>query len=281
MNIKITSDSTCDLPRALLEKHRITVVPLYVLKGGKPFRDGVDLTPADIFRYVESGGELCTTSAVTVADYLDCFGRFSASHDAVIHICIGSGFSCCYQNACIAARDFPNVFVVDSRNLSAGQGLLVLEAAELAASGLEAGAVFGKLRELTGRVEGSFLINRLDYIRKGGRCSLLTALGANILQLKPCIEIAEGRLQVAKKYRGSFERCAMAYTEDRLKGRDDILPARAIIVSAEVASATVRAACEAVKKYAGFGELTGSRAGCVISCHSGPGALGLFFLRKE
>lgn len=280
MNIKITSDSTCDLPRALLEKYQITVVPLYVLKGGRPFRDGVDLTPADIFRHVESGGELCTTSAVTVADYLDCFGRFSTTYDAVIHICIGSGFSCCYQNACIAARDFPNVFVIDSRNLSAGQGIIALEAAELAASGLNAPAVCAKLRELAGRVEGSFLLNRLDYIRKGGRCSLLAALGANILQLKPCIEITGGRLQAAKKYRGSFERCAMTYAEDRLKGREDLVPGRAILAFTEVPSGTVRAVADAVKRYAAFGELIETKAGCVISCHSGPGALGLFYIRK-
>lgn len=281
MNIKITTDSTCDLPGEVLGRYDVTAIPLYILKGGKAFRDGVDIRPADIFRHVEAGGELCTTSAVPVADYLQYFGRFSSSCDAVIQICIGSGFSSCYQNACIAAQEFPNVFVIDSRNLSVGQGMLVLEAAGMARAGLDAQTVCEELREMTGRVELSFLINRLDYIRKGGRCSLLTALGANILQLKPCIEVIDGRMQVVKKYRGSFERCTAAYGLDRLQGRTDLLWDRMILAYTEAPPAAVQEARAAAKRCGAFGEILEARAGCTVSCHSGPGALGFAFLRRE
>ena len=129
MPIKITSDSTCDLSPALLERYDITLLPLYVTMGERTCRDGVDARPEDLFSYVARTGSLPTTAAVNVADYHDCFAQFSPRHEAVIHITISSDFSSCYQNACVAAEGFSNVYVVDSRNLSTGHGLVVLEAA--------------------------------------------------------------------------------------------------------------------------------------------------------
>lgn len=281
MKIKVTADSTCDLSKELLNRYDITTVPLYVLKDGKAFRDGADITPEDILRHVEAGGELCTTSAVTIGDYQSFFGSFSAACDAVIHICIGSGFSCCYQNACIAAREYPNVYVIDSRNLSTGQGLLTVEAALLAASELDARNICETLRELSGRIETSFLINRLDYLRKGGRCSLIASLGANILQLKPCIEVVDGRMQVAKKYRGSFEHCLAAYVKDRLRGRADLAADRIFITHTEVSSQALREAREGIGRCADFREVLETRAGCTIFCHCGPGTLGILFIREK
>ena len=281
MKIKVTADSTCDLSRELLDRYDITIVPLYVLKDGKSYRDGVDITPEDILRHVNAGGELCTTSAVTIVDYQTFFRSFSAICDAVIHICIGSGFSSCYQNACIAAKEFSNVYVIDSRNLSTGQGLLSVEAARLAQTEPDAGKICEKLRELTGRVEASFLINRLDYLRKGGRCSLIASMGANILQLKPCIEVSEGKMQVAKKYRGSFEHCVAAYVKDRLCGRSDLAVDRAFITHTGVPVQTVSEVHEAVGRYAEFGEVLETRAGCTVFCHCGPGTLGILFIREQ
>ena len=132
MRVKIISDSTCDLSPALLERYDIAVTPLCVIKDGKDFHDGVDITPADIFAHVDGGGALCSTSAVSQYEYGEMFARYANEYDAVVQITIGANFSCCYQNACAAAPEYENVFVVDSENLSTGQGLLVVAAAKLA-----------------------------------------------------------------------------------------------------------------------------------------------------
>ena len=136
--IKITTDSTCDLPRYILEQHDIAVTPLGVIKAGKLYHDGVDIRTSDIVAHVDAGGEITTTNAVNVADYQDLFHALMERYDAVIHINIGMGFSCCYQNAKLAAEDIPGVYVVDSANLTVGHGLLVMAAAEAAEAGKSA-----------------------------------------------------------------------------------------------------------------------------------------------
>ena len=118
MRVKIISDSTCDLSPALLERYDIAVTPLCVIKDGKDFHDGVDITPADIFAHVDGGGDLCSTSAVSQYEYGEMFERYANEYDAVVQITIGANFSCCYQNACAAAQEYENIFVVDSENLS-------------------------------------------------------------------------------------------------------------------------------------------------------------------
>lgn len=280
MKIKITSDSTCDLTKELLNRYDITIIPLYVLKDGKPYQDGVTIVPEDIYRHVEQGGKLCNTAAVNVYDYEKCFGQFSARYDAVIHINIGSGFSSCYQNACIAAQEYPNVYVIDSNNLSAGQGHLVIEAAKLAQSGADADTVIGEIRKMTLNAETSFLLGRLDYIHNGGRCSLIAALGANILRLCPCIDVKDGKMQVTKKYRGPFSRCVEAYVKERLAGRDDLAGDRIFITDSGVPENVRETARSAVREFGNFREVIMTKAGCTISCHCGPGALGILFLRK-
>ena len=132
MNIKITSARTCDLSKELVEKYDIAVIPLTVIKDGKNYSDGVDITTADIFAHVAGGGDLCTTAALNIDEYMTVFNRYAGQYDGVIHINISSGFSSCYQNACLAAEEFDNVRVIDSKNLSPGQGLIVLKGCELA-----------------------------------------------------------------------------------------------------------------------------------------------------
>ena len=232
MRVKIISDSTCDLSPALLERYDIAVTPLCVIKDGKDFHDGVDITPADIFAHVDGGGDLCSTSAVSQYEYGEMFARYANEYDAVVQITIGANFSCCYQNACAAAQEYENVFVVDSENLSTGQGLLVVAAAKLAEQGLSGAEIAERVRALAPKVEASFLIERLDYMRKGGRCSAVAALGANLLHLKPCIEVRNGKMAVCKKYRGSFEKCIRQYVKERLDGREDIAPELAFITHA-------------------------------------------------
>ena len=280
MKIKILSDSTCDLSKELLEANDITLVPLTVIKNDQEFKDGVTITPQEIFDHVAAGGSLCSTSANSVGEYEEWFGKFAGDYDGVIHINIGSGFSSCYQNACIAAGDFPNVRVIDSMNLSTGQGLVVLEAAKLAKEASDLDALAEALREFTTRVEASFLLSRLDYMVKGGRCSAVVALGANLLNLKPCIEVKDGKMGVVKKYRGNFEKCLPMYVKDRLADREDLTRETLFVTKTPVSDESYAAVMEAVGKYGNFETTYETNAGCTVSCHCGPGTLGVLFVRK-
>lgn len=280
MNIKVTADSTCDLSEELLERYDITTIPLYIIKNGKDYRDGVDITPADIIAHVANGGDLCSTTAVNTADYIDMFSKYSSEYDAVFHITISADFSSCYQNACTAASEFDNVYVVDSRNLSSGQGHVVVETAVKGKTMDDPKELYDYLVDLTKRVEASFIMDRLDYMRKGGRCSAVTLLGANLLQLKPCIEVADGKMGVAKKYRGSFTKCLDAYVKDRLENRDDIVYER-IFITHPACDEYVEHVRGEIAKYADFDEVDETHAGCTVTCHCGPGTLGILFIRKE
>lgn len=281
MRIKITADSTCDLSPELISENNITITPLKIIKGGKTFTDGVDITPADIFAHVAAGGELCSTAAVNVDDYRSVFKTFSKEYDAVIHINIGSDFSCCYQDACIAAEDFDNVYVIDSKNLSTGQGHIVMEACERAKTCTNVASLVDELNELTSRVEASFVMNYIDYMVKGGRCSSVAALGANLLNLKLCIEVADGKMRLAKKYRGTYTKCLLKYVKERLEGREDILPSRLFITHSPVSKEDVEAVKEEAAKYVGFEKVYDTDAGCTVCCHCGPGTLGILFMRNK
>ena len=280
MRIKITSDSTCDLSKELLEKYDITVLPLTVIRDGESYLDGVTITPPEIFAHVANGGDLCSTTAMNVGEYLDCFSKYSPEYDAIIHINLGSGFSSSYQNACLAADDFDNVRVIDSKNLSTGQGLVVLKACQLAATRDDLDSICDQLNEFTSRVEASFLLDQLGYMVKGGRCSTVAALGANLLNLKPCIEVKDGKMSVVKKYRGNFAKCLANYVKDRLCDRDDLDKGTLFVTRTPVTDECLSAVKDAVDAYADFENTYWTEAGCTVSCHCGPGTLGVLFVRK-
>lgn len=280
MRYQITSDSTCDLSPEQLEKYNIRLLPLYVDMDGRTLRDGVDVKPDDIYAHVAAGGGLPKTAAVNMADYVRAFTELSAKNDFVIHVCISMDFSCCYQNAKLAAADFDNVYVVDSRNLSTGHGLVVLEAERMAREGMEPEAIVAALEALTGRVEASFILDRLDYMKMGGRCSAVTLLGANLLRLRPCIEVRDGKMGVGKKYRGSFEKCLVQYITDKLSGRTDLELRRVFITHSGLPEQTVQKAVETVQSLQKFEEIDVTRAGCTVSSHCGPGTIGVLFIRK-
>ena len=280
MNIKILSDSTCDLPKEVLDKYNITMIPLSVIKDGKQFTDGLDITPADIFSHVANGGDLCSTAAINIGEYADWFSKYANDYDGVIHINISSEFSSCHQNACLAADDFNNVRVIDSRNLSTGQGLVVLKACELANKCNTLDEIAENLRAFTEKVEASFLLDRLDYMVKGGRCSAAAALGANLLNLKPCIEVKNGKMGVVKKYRGNYAKCLATYVKDRLANRDDIEKETLFVTRTPVTDECLTAVKDAVAAYDDFETTYWNEAGCTVSCHCGPGTLGVLFVRK-
>ncbi len=281
MKIKVLSDSTCDLSSDLLQKNDITMIPLTVIKNDEQFRDNVTITPAEIFAHVAAGGALCSTTAVSIGEYIDFFAPYAKEYDGVVHINLGSGFSSSHQNACLAAQEFDNVIVVDSQNLSTGQGLVVLKACELADTVDSLAELKDALDAFTGKVEASFLVDKLDYLVKGGRCSSAAALGANLLNLKPCIEVKDGKMSVGKKYRGKYDKCLANYVKDRLDNREDLdLDQPLFITQTKVSDVCNDAVLDAVNTYGKFSTVYETTAGCTISCHCGPGTLGILFVRK-
>lgn len=280
MKIKILSDSTCDLSQELLEKHNITLIPLTVIKDGQSYLDGVNITPDEIFAHVAAGGSHCSTAAINVEEYQQWFAKYASDYDGVIHINISSEFSSSHQNARIAAEDFENVRVIDSKNLSTGQGLVVLEACKLAQTCTNLDDLQQQLQEFTGKVEASFLLDRLDYMVKGGRCTAVVALGANLLNLKPCIEVKDGKMSVTKKYRGNFAKCLASYVKDRLDNRDDLRHETLFVTRTPVTDECLSAVKGAVDAYGNFEDIYYTQAGCTVSCHCGPSTLGVLFVRK-
>lgn len=280
MRYKITADSTCDLGRDLIERYDIGILPLYVQLGEKTYRDGIDIQPDDIYAHVAAGGGLATTAAVNLADYVRAFTELSDRYDFVIHVNISSDFSCSHQNAKLAAADLPNVYVVDSRNLSTGHGHIVLEAARMAAEGMGPEEIVQQLKALTARVDASFILEQLEYMKKGGRCSAVTALGANLLKLHPCLEVIDGKLSVVKKYRGSMEKVVADYVRERLQNAGNVDTTRMWLVDTCEDDHLASIARDILREDGRFGQILEAKAGCTIYCHCGPGTLGLIFLRK-
>lgn len=281
MRIKITADSTCDLSPELVAQNDIEIFPLFVNKGSESFLDGVTIQPADIFAHVANGGDLCTTAAVPVGIYQERFEALAQEYDAVIHVSLGSGFSVTHHNACVAAEELPNVRVIDSKNLSTGQGHVVMEACKLAKTSDDLDAIKTELDGLTGRVDTSFLLDRLDYMVKGGRCSFVAALGANLLKLKPCIEVVDNKMVVAKKYRGNFVKCMENYVRDRLENATDILPERIFITHTPVPLQVSETVHRTVRECMEFEHIYDTNAGCTVSCHCGEGCLGILYIHKK
>ena len=243
----------------------------------------MDITPDEIYAHVEAGGSMCSTAAVSVYDYVEFFRKELESADAVVHFHISGDMSACYQNACIAAAEVGNVYPVDARNLSTGIGLLVLEAAELARKGeLTAQEIQQRMNQRRELLDVSFVVEQLGYLRKGGRCSSVAALGANMLSLRPCIQVKDGKMGVGKKYRGAYQKCLLQYVKERLEGRDDIDPHRIFITESGGFTPEEVAEVEAaVRGYQPFEEVLHTRAGCTVSSHCGPRTLGILYFHTK
>ncbi|MGI6659648.1 MAG: DegV family protein [Dethiobacteraceae bacterium] len=279
MQIRISADSSCDLTPQILADYNIAVVPVTVIVGEQAFTDGEDIQPDDIFQYVDGEGKTCRTAAINVHQYYTYFKELQSQETAVIHISLGSGFSSCYQNAVLAAQELPGVYIIDSKNLSSGAGQLVLEAALMANSGYEPEEICHQLNELAEKIEGSFVIDRLDYLYRGGRCSALEAESARLLKIKPCIEVVNGKMIVGKKFRGSFEKAVKRYISAKLAERNDINLKRIFIAHAACSPLTIELVKTEISKFAGFKEIIVAEAGSTVAAHCGPNTLGLFFQR--
>lgn len=279
--IMITSDSTTDLSAELIERYNVKILPLGINMGGKLYRDGIDISPDLIYEHYEKTGELPKTSAVNVEECMDFFKPFVDEGYAIVHFALSSEMSSTYNNCCLAAMEFEEVHVVDTKNLSTGGGLLVISAGEMAKEGLEAKEIAEKCRELSERVDASFIIDNLEFLYKGGRCSSLEAFGANLLKLKPCIAVRNGKMGATKKYRGKFSSVLKEYITDMIGDASDIELDKIFVTHAGCDEEICKECVELVKSLAQFKEVYLTRAGSTISSHCGRNTLGVLFIRKS
>ena len=278
--IMITCDSTADLTKELYAKYEAAVVPMGVNLGDDFRRDGLNITISDIFDYVAASGQLPKTSAVSVGEYDDVFRPLVEQGYEIVHVSLSSSLSSSHQNARLAAEELDNVYVVDSKNLSTGIGHLVLLGRELAASGMTAAEVAAALEELREKLDVSFVLQTLEYLHKGGRCSGVAAFGANLMKLRPEIEVVDGKMQVGRKYRGNMEKTVLAYIRGRLEGREDIRLDRIFITHSGCPQEIVEKAEALVRELHPFQEVIVTTAGSTITSHCGPDCLGVLFLKK-
>lgn len=278
--IKITADSTCDLSAELIEKYGITITPLYVILDDKQYSDGVDIVPDDIFGFYDKTGLLPKTAARTIVDYMETFESLVKDGFEVIHISLSSEFSSSYQNAYLAAQKVGSTYVVDSRNLSTGSGLLVLLAAELAQEGKSAKEIKDILDSKTEKARASFVIDTLEYLWKGGRCSAVTAFGANLLKIKPMIVVKNGKMEVGGKFRGPMQKVILQYVEHTLKNAVHPDKNRIFITHTKCSDETIEAVRNRINELYSFNEILVTDAGSVISSHCGQNTLGILFFEE-
>ena len=233
-----------------------------------------------IYANYEKTGQLPKTSAVNLTDFEDFFEEYTNEGYSIVVFTISSEMSSTYHNAHSAAEDFDNVYVVDTRNLSTGGGLLVATAAEMANNGKSAYEIAEECQRLVNNVDASFVIDSLEFLHKGGRCSALAAFGANLLQLKPCITVKNGKMGVSKKYRGRFDAVLSQYIDDRMNDLSDICLDKVFVTHAGCDKEIIDACVSRVKSIAPEAEVMITRAGCTVSSHCGRNTLGVLFIRK-
>jgi len=282
MKIIVSSDSTCDLNSQLLDRYNISVVPLNVILGDKSYLDGVDVTPRDIFDYVAKTGMLPKTSATSVFQYTEHFGRLLKGADAVIHISLSSEISSSYRNALLSAGQFGDrVYIIDSRSLCAGQGLIAIKASVFASQGLDPEKVVELTTAVREKVVTSFVPDSLDYLHKGGRCSLASMMGAKILKLHPLIVMKDGVMSPHKKYMGTLEACVKKYVADAAAAHShDYDRSLCILASACAEKDLLDKVRAEIQTYFDFDEIVETTAGCTITSHCGKNTVALFFMTE-
>ena len=276
----IASDSTCDLSPELIERYQIKILPLEVSLGDKQYHDGVDINPDMIYESYEQTGLLPKTAAVNISEFDEFFAEETAAGNEVVLFTISSDMSSTFNNARLAAQEYEGVYPVNTQNLSTGGGLLVVAAAEMAAQGKSAKEIAEECCSLRERVDASFVIDNLEFLHKGGRCSAIAAFGANLLQLKPCVMVREGKMIVGKKYRGKFHMTLKQYVADRIGDASDIDTKRIFVTHAGCDAAIVNQCVQQISDIGVFDEVLITRAGCTVSAHCGRNTLGVLFIRK-
>lgn len=279
--IIITTDSTSDLSPELIEKYDIKVLPLNIVSDTESKKDGIEIKAKDVFEYQKKTGKLLKTAAANIAEWGEFFDSLP-ENDGVVNFTISSQMSSTFTNARLAAEEREEVYSIDSQNLSTGIGLLILTACDLRDQGLSAKEIYEKIEELKPYVRSSFVIDTLEFLYKGGRCSALAALGANLLKLKPCIEVSDGKMGVAKKYRGKITDVIPKYIQDKLADFDKINPDKVFITHTmdDENMYIVDEMVEYIRNNYGFKNIYTSTAGCTVSVHCGPNTLGILYIEK-
>ena len=278
-NIILSADSTMDMPAEMIERIDLRVIASYVTMGDRTVEDWPDVSQEDLLGYVRRSGKLAQTSAANPADYEAWFRKLAAEGKPVVHIAKSSGISSCYDNARIAAEEVGNVWVVDSKNLSGGSALLILEAARCGIE--EPEALCSHLEAYRERIDGSFIIETLEFLRKGGRCSTVAALGANILKLRPEIVIENGIMHVGKKYRGVYSKCVYDFLNSKLAMLDSFQTDLVFVNHTIQDPAFLKELLDYLREKTGVRELIEFPASAAISTHCGPNTFGVFFVRKN
>ena len=275
--IKITCDSTADLDY-LFEKRNIDFLPLIVTLGANSFYDGVDIAPPDIFSYVKENGALPKTAARSEEDFYEFFKKYTDCGDSVIHFNIPSKSSASNEMAKKAAARLNNVFVVDSYNLSTGTGLLAMHAADMAESGCSAQEIYGEIKNRIPFVQASFVVDTMEYLRKGGRCSGIASFAASVLRIKPTILVKDGGMVVGKKYMGSFDKVILKYVADTLNSFNTPDYTRIFVTHTYADPQTVELVRQEIQRLAPFKEIIETKAGCTVTSHCGKNTLGILYI---
>lgn len=278
MKIQITADSTIDLNEDLYKKYNIAVLPFVVTLGEQTFYDGVNVAPKDIYEYFKKTGDLPKTGARSPEDIKDFFEKYTDQGYEVIHIGIGADLSSAFGYCAIAAADNPHVHLVDSRTLSSGSGLLAIYASELVEKGFSVDEIVKRVEERAKRGQSSFVVEKLKFLYKGGRCSMISMLGANLMRIKPRIQVVEGKNKVTKKYIGNTAVCIKKYAEDTIKTYNTPDHSRVFITYSSATPEMIASAREVLEKYGKFKEIIETEAGSVIASHCGENTLGILYL---
>lgn len=279
MKIKITADSTADLSKELCEKYNIDLIPLCVSLGDQIFDDGVTIQPDMIYDFVAKTKQMPKTSAVNSERYKEKFAKiFSEGYDAIIHLSISSEMSVSHNNAKALTAEMPNLFVIDSQTLSSAIGLQAIYASELAQSGkYTAQQIVEMVEKRKPFAQASFILDKLEYLYRGGRCSMLKLLGANLLHIKPCIEVHNGKMGVGKKYIGKLDKCVLKYVADILNNYKSPDTTRIFITHSKIDQQIVESVKQYILNNTQFKEILITTAGCTITSHCGSNCIGILF----
>lgn len=275
MKIAISCESTCDLTKELIKKYDISIIPYSIILGDNVIEDGEDV-PSQIFEYVDKTGILPKTSAINEEIYKAYFSSLLENYDAVIHITLSSGITSSVENAKHASKHFGNVFVVDSKSLSTGIALLAIYARQLTKTEKKPDIIANMVAERSAHLQTSFVIERLDYLYKGGRCNALSLFGANLLKLRPQIELVDGKMKPAKKYRGKMNKVIEEYAKDILSTYNTPDKSIAFITYTTATPEMIDSAKTALKN-AGFENIYETVAGGTVTSHCGEHVLGILY----
>ena len=280
MKIKILADSTADLTKEICEKFDIEQLPLNITLGDNVYVDGITINPEMIYDFVKETNQLPKTSAINQLTYEETYQKiFDAGYEGIVHFTISSEMSTCYNNAVNASQQFKNIAVVDSRTLSTGIALLAMYASELAQKGeLTPAEIAQKVEKRIPFDQTSFVVDKLNYLHKGGRCSAVALLGANILHIKPSIKVENGKMGVDKKYFGNLDKAIMKYVQDTLQKYNKPDNTRVFITHTKIDSKIVDAVKDYLKNNTKFKEIWETTAGSTVTSHCGSHTLGILYL---